>query len=161
MSAPYEYGDNEYEYDDYDEADEYDEDDDYIDVVEVQRPRAASNRRVAKRGAAPQESVTARRAIDWGTAGGIVTIIVLTLLYAVSPVDVIPDVIPVAGQVDDAVALTAGTATAGVLAFLRIALRSMLASRVGRKGCVILAAAMGVVTILAFVGLVSLVNAIF
>jgi len=161
MTAPHEYGDEEYEYDEYDEADEYDEDDEYVDVVEVQRPRTAYGRRVAKRGAAPEGSVTARRAIDWGTASGIVTLIVLTLLYAISPVDVIPDVVPVAGQVDDAVAITAGTATAGVLAFLRIALRSMLASRVGRKGCVILAAVMGVVTTLAFVGLISIVNEIF
>lgn len=160
MTASHEY-DDEYEYDDFDEADEYGDDDEYIDVVEVQPPRAAYGRRVAKRGVAPQEDIAARRAIDWGTAGGIVTIILLTLLYAFSPIDAIPDVIPVAGQADDAVAVTAGTATAGFLAFLRIALRAMLASRIGRKGCVILAGVIGVVTILAFAGLVSIINAIF
>jgi len=162
MTAPHGFEDEEYEYDAYDDAEYYD-DDDAIDVVEASQPRRATyGSRVAKRGAIePQGSLTARRAIDWSTAGGIVTIIVLTLLYAVSPIDAIPDVIPIAGQADDVVAITAGTATAGFLAFLRIALRAMLASRIGRKGCVILAAVIGVVTILAFAGLISIINAIF
>ena len=160
MTAPQDYQDEEYEYDDYDDAEYYDDEDEIEAVEVIEPPRATYGRRAAKRGA-PQESVAARRAIDWGTAGGIVTVILLTLLYAISPIDAIPDFIPVAGQADDVVAVTAGTATAGFLAFLRVALRAMLASRIGRKGCVILAAVIGVVTFLAFAGLISIINAIF
>lgn len=154
--------------DEYDYADEDaygDETDDYDDgviVVDAASLRRARAGRLAKRGEIiPQEHVSARRAIDWSTTGGIITVILLTLLYAFSPIDAIPDVIPVAGQADDVVAVTAGTATAGFLAFLRIALRAMLASRIGRKGCVILGALMGVVTVLAFVGLAAIISAIF
>src|SRR5690606_11240148 len=150
------YDEDEYEYDDYDDYDE----DDEIEVIPPRRSRSRGP--VAKRGAvAPEGSIAARRAIDWGTAGGIVTVILLTLLYALSPVDLVPDLIPVAGQADDVVGVTAGTATAGFLAFLRVALRAMLASRIGRKGCVVLGLVFGVVGILAFIGLLSLLGAIF
>lgn len=149
------YNDDSGEYAAYDDYDDYDDE----DVIDAVPPRPRYRRQVAKRGQ-PQQNVTARRAIDWGTTGGIVTIILLTVLYALSPIDAIPDVIPIAGQADDVVAVAAGTATAGFLAFLRIVLRAMLVSRVGRKGCVILAVVMGAVTILAFIGLAALVNAI-
>lgn len=160
QNAPDEYDDS-YDDDAYDdEADDYDDGVIVVDVASARRGRAG--RRAAKRGeATPQGNVTARRAIDWSTTGGIITVILLTLLYALSPVDAIPDVIPVAGQADDIVAVTAGTATAGFLAFVRIALRAMLATRIGRKGCVILGAVMGVVTVLAFVGLAAFISAIF
>lgn len=160
QNAPDEYDDS-YDDDAYDdEADDYDDGVIVVDVASARRGRAG--RRAAKRGEAiSQGNVTARRAIDWSTTGGIITVILLTLLYALSPVDAIPDVIPVAGQADDIVAVTAGTATAGFLAFVRIALRAMLATRIGRKGCVILGAVMGVVTVLAFVGLAAIISAIF
>lgn len=154
MSAPQDY----YDEDEYEDGEYYDDEEDYVEVID---PRQGT-RRLAKRGAvAPQESVAARRAIDWGTAGGIITVILMTLLYAVSPIDVVPDFIPVAGQADDVVAVTAGTATAGFLAFLRVALRAMLVSRIGRKGCVVLGVIFGAVAILAFVGLLTLLGAIF
>ena len=156
----YEDADAEYEYDDSDEYD--DEYNDSVDPAVYSDPAVYYTPAVRKRGeVVPQGGVAARRAIDWGTTGSIVAVILLTLLYVLSPIDAIPDLIPVAGQADDVAAVTAGTATAGILAFLRIVLRAMLASRIGRKGCVILAAVMGVVGVLAFVGLLSLVNAIF
>lgn len=146
MSAPQDYDDG------------FEDEDEYAEVIEPAR----TGYRPAKRGTAtPQGSVAARRALDWGTAGGIVTIILLTLLYALSPIDAVPDVIPIAGQADDVVAITAGTASAGFLAFLRVALRAMLASRIGRKGCIVLGVVFGVVAILAFAGLISIFNAIF
>lgn len=162
QNAPDEYDDSEYDEYDYDEGDA--EDDvivvDYAGYAGARRKRAGQ--RAVKRGEAiPQGNIAARRAIDWSTTGGIITVILLTLLYAFSPIDAIPDVIPVAGQVDDVVAVTAGTATAGFLAFLRIALRAMIASRIGRKGCVILGAVMGVATVLAFIGLAAIISAIF
>lgn len=165
QNAPDEYDDSEYDDNEYNEYD-YDEEDGaednviVVDYAGARRRRAG--RQAVKRGEAiPQGNMTARRAIDWSTTGGIITVILLTLLYAFSPIDAIPDVIPVAGQADDVIAVTAGTATAGFLAFLRIALRAMLASRIGRKGCIILGAVMGVVTVLAFVGLAAIISAIF
>ncbi len=156
----YEDADAEYEYDDSDEYD--DEYNDSVDPAVYSDPAVYYTPAVRKRGeVVPQGGVAARRAIDWGTTGSIVAVILLTLLYVLSPIDAIPDLIPVAGQADDVAAVTAGTATAGILAFLRIVLRAMLASRIGRKGCVILAAVLGIVGVLAFVGLLSLVNAIF
>lgn len=156
----YEDADAEYEYDDSDEYD--DEYNDSVDPAVYSDPAVYYTPAVRKRGeVVPQGGVAARRAIDWGTTGSIVAVILLTLLYVLSPIDAIPDLIPVAGQADDVAAVTAGTATAGILAFVRIVLRAMLASRIGRKGCVILAAVLGIVGVLAFVGLLSLVNAIF
>ncbi len=101
------------------------------------------------------------RAIDWSTTRRHHHRHLVNAAVRPLAVERLPDVIPVAGQADDIVAVTAGTATAGFLAFVRIALRAMLATRIGRKGCVILGAVMGVVTVLAFVGLAAIISAIF
>lgn len=86
-----------------------------------------------------------QRAVDWGINGSIVAVIVLTLLYAIMPIDALPDVIPVAGQVDDLAAILAG---GGSVTFLTI-LRFLLRSRAGRIGClaIILLASIGAVTV--------------
>ena len=50
-----------------------------------------------------------------------------------SPLDLIPDVLPVAGQIDDIAAILAGSGSITFLAVLRYVLRS----RVGRWGCLL------------------------
>lgn len=87
----------------------------------------------------------ARRAVDWGINGSIIAIIILTALYALSPIDALPDVIPVAGQVDDLAAILAG---GGSITFLTV-LRFLLRSRAGRIGClmIILLSSIGAVTV--------------
>lgn len=73
------------------------------------------------------------QAFDWGISGSILAIIVLTILYTISPVDFMPDIVPVAGQVDDLAAIVAGGSSVTLLATLRYLLRS----RIGRWGCLV------------------------
>ncbi|NDJ76298.1 MAG: DUF1232 domain-containing protein [Chloroflexi bacterium] len=74
-----------------------------------------------------------RRAIDRGTNLSLIIILVLTALYVISPVDLIPGIIPVAGQADDLAAVVAGGGAASFVAALRFVLRT----RVGRWGCAV------------------------
>ena len=86
--------------------------------------------------AAPDVSPLSRltqHAFDMGITGSIVAIVVLTALYVLSPLDFVPDVVPVFGQADDLAAVLAGSGSSLFLAVLRYALRS----RVGRKGCLV------------------------
>jgi hypothetical protein len=57
----------------------------------------------------------------------------LTAIYVFSPVDLVPDLIPVAGQADDIAAILAGGGSVTFLTIMRYALRT----RVGRWGCLI------------------------
>ena len=97
------------------------------------------------------------QAFDWGITGSILAIIVLTVIYTLSPVDTIPDIIPVAGQVDDLAAILAGSSSVTFLAVLRFVMRS----RVARWGCllVIVLSAIGGLTI--FLVLLRVLNSIF
>ncbi len=74
-----------------------------------------------------------QQAFDMGITGSIVAIIVLTALYVLSPLDFVPDVVPLAGQADDIAVVLAGSGSSLFLAVLRYALRS----RVGRWGCLV------------------------
>ncbi len=108
-------------------SNDYDEYDDEYETEEADppaRPRMATRRR---------ETPIAQQAFDWGISGSIIAILILTALYAFSPIDLVPDVIPIAGQVDDIAAILAG---GGSITFLTI-IRYVLRSRVGRWGCLL------------------------
>jgi uncharacterized membrane protein YkvA (DUF1232 family) len=74
-----------------------------------------------------------QQALDWGISGSVFAILILTVVYVLSPLDLIPDVLPVAGQIDDIAAILAGS---GSITFLAV-LRYLLRSRVGRWGCLL------------------------
>jgi hypothetical protein len=74
-----------------------------------------------------------QQALDWGISGSVFAILILTVVYVLSPLDLIPDVLPVVGQMDDIAAILAGSGSITFLAVLRYVLRS----RVGRWGCLL------------------------
>jgi hypothetical protein len=105
--------------------------DDYDERLEAEREYDSRARRPA--------SLT-QQALDWGISGSVFAILILTVVYVLSPLDLIPDVLPVVGQMDDIAAILAGGGSITFLAVLRYVLRS----RVGRWGClfvIVLAAA--------------------
>lgn len=96
-------------------------------------------------------------AVDWGTKGSMIIILIVTLLYTLSPLDFVPDIIPVAGQADDLAALLAG---GGSLTFLAV-LRFFWRSRIGRWSCLILFALCSIGALTIFYLLARLFSSIF
>jgi hypothetical protein len=101
------------DYDDYDERDDAERD---YDDERARRPISLT-----------------QQALDWGISGSVFAILILTVVYVLSPLDLIPDVLPVVGQMDDIAAILAGGGSITFLAVLRYVLRS----RVGRWGCLL------------------------
>ncbi len=134
---------HDYAYDDYG----YDDDDEYADYDDE--------------GTYPGEPARpgryiAQQAFDWGITGSILAIILLTVIYTLSPIDAVPDFIPLAGQVDDLAAIFAGGGSVTFLAVLRFAMRS----RVARWGCLLMIVLSAIGGLTVFVLLVRLFDAL-
>ena len=96
-----------------------------------------------------------RRSIeDWvnqSYRGSVITIVILSAIYALSPVDALPDIVPVIGQIDDIATLIAGSSSVAFLTAMRpfavyIAKRPVL-----RAGCI---------TVIVITGIMMLVGAL-
>lgn len=99
---------------------------------------------------------TTQATLDWGISGSIVAILGLAVLYVFSPVDVIPDVFPVPGEVDDVAAVLAGGGSILFLALLRFVLRP----RVNRWGCLLGIIVSAASSFVVFWALMKILNAI-
>lgn len=108
-----------------------------------------------------EERQIAQRAVDWGVSGSILAIVILTGLYALSPVDIIPDVLVGAGQVDDIGAIFAGGGSVIFLTIARYAMLTAIKSRAGRVGCLILILLAGVGAFTVFWVLLKVFDAVF
>jgi hypothetical protein len=64
-----------------------------------------------------------QQALDWGISGSVLAILMLTVLYMLSPADFLSDVFPIAGQVDDLAVVLAGGSSITFLAVMRYVLR--------------------------------------
>ena len=96
---------------------------------------------------APTEERSIEQWINQTYRGTIMLIVVLSGIYALSPVDALPDIIPVVGQVDDIATLAAGGSALAFLTAIRplaivIAKRPLL-----RAGCITVIAIAGVLMI--------------
>ncbi len=103
------------------------------EVASFQRERKA---RSAPPPAAQTSSSLARltqQAFDMGITGSILALVVLSALYVLSPLDFVPDVVPMVGQADDVAVVLAGGGASLFLTLLRYGLRT----RVGRRGCLV------------------------
>jgi hypothetical protein len=92
----------------------------------------------------------------------VIGMVALSALYAFSPIDAIPDLIPVAGQVDDLATLLAGGGSVGFLTAVRFAFLEILKRPRMRVGCLTLFVLSSVVLVgggvLVFIGLMSLLS---
>jgi hypothetical protein len=114
-------------------TDEYDKYEPGEDEEGYDAPRPVRRRSTSSRGSRRLETPITQQAFDWGISGSILAILLVTALYVLSPLDLIPDVIPIAGQADDIASVLAG---GGSVIFLAV-LRYLLRTRIGRWGCLI------------------------
>lgn len=111
----------------------------------------------------PYENV--HRWINTTYRGGVLLVILLSGVYAFFPIDAIPDLLPLAGQVDDLIVLLSGGTTVGVMTALRPLVAAIMKRPLLRTGCFL---SVGLVltvmlagAVLVFYGLYSLFNSIF
>lgn len=159
MSYDDEYEDNEV-YDDEEYLSYDDDDDSAVEALPPARPQRAVARRapmVARR----EENSLLRQGVDWALGGSILAIVVITVLYVLSPIDAIPDFLPVAGQADDIAAVLAGGASVAVATLARYALRGVVASRAGRIGCLVVIVLASIGAFAVFMAFLELFGRIF
>jgi hypothetical protein len=76
-----------------------------------------------------------RRAVDSSLVVGTVLTVITTVLYLLSPIDAVPDLVPIAGQLDDAVAVLLGGGTVGFMTLLRLFVGVGIRDRRTRRAC--------------------------
>ncbi|HML20430.1 MAG TPA: YkvA family protein [Aggregatilinea sp.] len=150
------------EYEDYDEEYYEDEEDaNALAQLPPARPRRAAQSRRAAVPARRQENSLLRQGVDWALGGSILAIVVITVLYVLSPVDAIPDILPVAGQADDVAAVLAGGASVAVATLARYILRGIVASRAGRIGCLVVIVLSSIGAFVVFMAFLELFGRVF
>ena len=94
--------------------------------------------------------------------GSVLLTVILSLVYTLSPVDVIPDVLIGAGQIDDLAVLLSGGGAIGTLTLLRTIFSGIMKRPNLRTGCLIVVGVGSIVfiavAILAFYGLYTLIE---
>jgi uncharacterized membrane protein YkvA (DUF1232 family) len=89
--------------------------------------------------------------VNLGYRGSVILIVVLSGIYALSPVDAVPDILPVIGQIDDIATLAAGGGSVAFLTAIRPLAVAIAKRPVLRAGCI---------TVIAIVGLMMLAGAL-
>ena len=97
-----------------------------------------------------------RRTVDVSLMTGIVLAIASTVIYLFSPVDLVPDLLPVLGQIDDLTVVLLGGGSVSLLTLMRVFIGTALRNRAARRGCMMLLLAASLPTLC---GLVCLVGA--
>lgn len=156
--------------DEYDDYEAYDEGDAYADEydedaydAEADEPRAQPRyaRRRTPMVRRREENTLLSQGVDWAMGGSILAIVIITILYVLSPLDVIPDLLPVAGQADDLAAVLAGGGAVAVATLARYILRGVVATRSGRIGCLFVIVLAGIGAFVVFLGLLELFSRLF
>jgi Protein of unknown function (DUF1232) len=70
---------------------------------------------------------------------GVILIIVLSGIYALSPIDTVPDLVPIAGQLDDLAVLLSGGGTIGFITLMRPVVMGIMKRPAMRAGCLFIA----------------------
>jgi len=97
-----------------------------------------------------------QHALDWGISGSVLAVLILTVVYTLSPADFMPDVLPAAENIDDVAAILAG---AGSITFLAVS-RYVLQKRVRPLGCLFVIILTSVGAFAIFWGLMRLFDSI-
>lgn len=91
--------------------------------------------RYPRRDEPEQSAGLVRRTVDASLVLGLFLAAITTLIYVFSPVDVLPDILPLLGQVDDLAAALVGGGAMGALMLARVLVGAGLRSAAARRGC--------------------------